>query len=87
MGFSADNGYNVRVENVNADTRLAAMFLPEKKMYVFLNVCRIKPPMALMGEGDSGTAIVAKDDNALLGILIAKGDSSKSYYFFMLELD
>ena len=43
--------------------------------------------MALMGKGDSGTAIVAEDDNALLGILIAKGDSSKCYYFFMLELD
>ena len=87
-GSSADCGYNVRVESVKADTRLAVMFPPEKKMYVFFeDVCRIKPPMAFMGEGDSGTAIVAEDDNALLGILIAKGDSSKSYYFCTLQFD
>lgn len=87
-GYSADSGYNVRVENVKAGTRLAVLFPPERKMYVFFeDVCRIKPSMAFMGEGDSGTAIVAEEDNALVGILIAKGDSSSSYYFCMLELD
>ena len=87
-GDSTDFDYNVKVENVNAYTKIAVKFLPERKKYVFFeDVCRIQPWIALMGERDSGTAIVAKDDHALLGILMAKPDRSRSYYFCKLELD
>ena len=45
-------------------------------------MCRIDGATAI-NHGDSGTAIVAEDDNALLGILYAK--SLASAYFCKLK--
>ena len=54
----------------------------------FIDICRFERPEKLK-YGDSGTAIVAENDNALLGILIAESTSrdSNAHYFCKLEVE
>ena len=85
-GYSEERGKNVEVEDMMVSARLK-IFTPTGIKYgYFGDVCRINPKKSRLDKGDSGTAIVAEDDNALLGILIAKGDDS-SCYFCKLELE
>ena len=86
-GYSEERGTNVEVEDIGASTRVKILVPSGGIKYAyFKDVCRIKPEESRLDNGDSGTAIVAEDDNALLGILIAKTNSS-TYYFCKLELD
>ena len=86
-GYSEERGTNVEVEDIGASTRVKILVPSGGIKYAyFKDVCRIKPEESRLDNGDSGTAIVAEDDNALLGILIAKTYSS-TYYFCKLELD
>lgn len=85
-GYSTDRGNNVEVEDIMALAKLK-ISIPSAgiKYGYFRDVCRINPEESRLDKGDSGTAIVAEDDNALLGILIAKANST--YYFCKLELE
>ena len=86
-GYSKHHGTNVEVEEIGAFTRLEVSFPSGGTKYAFFkDVCRIKPENSLLVKGDSGTAIVAEDDNALLGIVMSKSNGS-TYYFCKLELD
>ena len=85
-GNTADLGSMVEVEDVLTSAKVPVEFCIRGRKYGFFkDICRIEPLGHLMDEGDSGTAIVAEDDNALLGILIAK--TKTAYYFCKLELD
>ena len=74
----------VQVDDIIAEMKLAVRTPSgETKYAYFEDVCRINGAIAV-GPGDSGTAIVAENDNALLGILIST--SLASSYFCKLEL-
>ena len=85
-GHSTERGNNVEVEDIMAWARIK-FFIPSAgiKYGYFRDVCRFDLNDSRLDEGDSGTAIVAENDNALLGILIAKANSS--YYFCKLKLE
>lgn len=85
-GESADIGSKVEVEDLISSTKVQVDFsITEKKYVFFKDVCRIEPLGHLIKEGDSGTAIVAEEDDALLGILFAK--TKTAYFFCKLQLE
>ena len=86
-GYSMDLGENVEVEDIMATTKVRVITPSGSTKYgYFEDVCRIKPLMSFLNSGDSGTAIVAQSDNALLGILLAKSSIPGTYYFSKLML-
>ena len=86
-GCSGDRWEEVKVSSTTAKTRMRMDPFSNPKFVFFEEVCWIDRkrmfPKPYVGEGDSGTAIVAEEDNALLGILIAQ--TELSYYFCKLE--
>lgn len=71
---------DVSVGEIHAEMRLRVQTPSgETKYAYFEDVCRIDEPI-LAESGDSGTAIVAVADNALLGILFCKSDRGTSYF-------
>lgn len=71
---------DVSVGDIHADMRLRVQTPSgETKYAYFEDVCRIDEPI-LAESGDSGTAIVAMADNALLGILFCKSNRGTSYF-------
>ena len=86
-GYSEERGSNVEVDEIGDSIILEVSFPPADRKYAFFeDVCRINVEDSRLDHGDSGTAIVAEDDNALLGILMAKKNES-TYHFCKLELD
>ena len=86
-GFSEELGTDVEVDEIGDSIILGVSFPDAGRKYAFFeDVCRITLENSRLDHGDSGTAIVAKDDNALLGILMAKTNES-TYHFCKLELD
>ena len=71
---------NVSVSDIYAEITLRVQTpFRETKYAYFEDVCRIDEPIHA-GSGDSGTAIVAVADNALLGILFCKSTLGTSYF-------
>ena len=71
---------NVSVGEISAEMRLRVQTPSgETKYAYFEDVCRIDDHI-LAESGDSGTAIVAVADNALLGILFCKSNRGTSYF-------
>ena len=86
-GNSEELGTDVEVDEIGDSIILEVLFPPADRKYAFFeDVCRINLEDSRLDHGDSGTAIVAEDDNALLGILMAKTNES-TYHFCKLELD
>jgi hypothetical protein len=86
-GYSMDLGDNVEVEDIMATTKVRVITPSGSTKYgYFEDVCRIKPLMSFLNSGDSGTAIVAQSDNALLGILMTRSSVPGTYYFCKLML-
>ena len=89
-GYSGDKGRNVKVKGIMSKTRLEVSIPGGGTKYAFFkDVCLIEPKNSKLREGDSGTAIVAEKDNALLGILMSGkyDDEHSMYYFSKLVLD
>lgn len=84
-GYFEDIGRNVEVEDIAASTILKVSLPDGIKYAYFTDVCRVNPEELPLNNGDSDSAIVAEDENALLGILIAKSNSS-TYYFCNLKV-
>ena len=86
-GCSADWWEDVEVSSTTAETKIKIDSLSDPKFVFLEEVCWINRELMFtksrVGEGDSGTAIVAEKDNALLGILI--GQTERSHYFCKLE--
>ena len=86
-------GYsNVLKENVEVECTLAMVKMKvatpsgAAKYAYFEDVCRIvRPKSFLSGKEDSGTAIVAQNDDALVGMLFSFSETSKACFFFKLE--
>ena len=76
----------VQVDDIYAETKIKVQTPSGATKYAYFeDVCRIEEPIAI-GPGDSGTAIVAEDDNALLGILFSTSSFSLISYFCKLQL-
>ena len=93
-GRSRDNGRHVKVEDVISLTKPKVLFPDGAIKYCYFeDVCRIEPENSGLTKGDSGTAIVAEDDDALLGILMSGSNcpntntNRSTYYFSKLALD
>ena len=77
-GNSCDLASEVDVESHIDKAIIKIITTTEGTKYAYFeDLCRIEPFMALLNEGDSGTAIVAESDNHLLGILIGMNDKEK----------
>ena len=77
---------DVPVDDIYAEIKLKVETPSGATKYAYFeDVCRIEQPI-LAGSGDSGTAIVAEDDNALLGILFSVNSSFLTAYFCKLQL-
>ncbi len=87
-GYSMDCEEHVKVTDIMVRMRLTMKTHSGNtiKYVYFKDVCRMEPLHPYLGEGDSGTAILAQSDNALLGILMSKGSISGAYYFCKLML-
>lgn len=73
----------VEVDDIHTETKLTVRTPSGATKYAYFeDICRIDGAIAV-GPGDSGTAIVAENDNALLGILIST--SLVSSYFCKLH--
>ena len=86
-GFSNVVGRNVEVEDIEVRTKIKIENKngAEKPKYAsFTSLCLFKPPKHLE-HGDSGTAIVAESDNALVGMLMSRSPSKTSHYFCKLQ--
>ena len=71
---------DVPVSDIYAEMRLRLQTPSQETKYAYFeDVCRIDQPI-LADSGDSGTAIVAVADNALLGILFCKSPTLTSYF-------
>lgn len=71
---------NVSVGEIYAEMRLRVQTPSKETKYAYFeDVCRIDDPI-FADSGDSGTAIVAVADNALLGILFCKSNFGTSYF-------
>lgn len=71
---------DVPVSDISVDMRLRLQTPSQETKYAYFeDVCRIDQPI-LADSGDSGTAIVAVADNALLGILFCKSPALTSYF-------
>lgn len=76
---------DVPVDDIYAEIKLKVETPSGATKYAYFeDVCRIEQP-TLAESGDSGTAIVAEDDNALLGILFCR-TSLRTSYFCKLQL-
>ncbi len=86
-GRSLDLRENVEVEDIMATMKLRVITPSGSTKYgYFEDVCRMEPLMSFLNSGDSGTAIVAQSDNALLGILMTRSSVPGTYYFCKLML-
>lgn len=71
---------DVPVDDIYAEIKLKVETPSGATKYAYFeDVCRVEQPI-LDGSGDSGTAIVAEDDNALLGILFCITSMFTSYF-------
>lgn len=77
---------NVEVDDINAMTKVRVKDISGNIKYAYFEeVCRIDEILAI-GPGDSGTAVVAKDDDALLGLLVSVASLSLASYFCKLQI-
>lgn len=77
---------DVPVDDIYAEIKLKVITPSGATKYAYFeDVCRIEQPIPV-GNGDSGTAIVAEDDNALLGILFSVNSMFFTGYFCKLQL-
>ena len=75
----------LEIDDPIAETKIRVKTTSGIKYAYFIDICRIEPSKKLK-YGDSGTAIVAEEDNALLGILMSVSKDWKSYYFSKLKV-
>ena len=86
-GNSGDLGRDVEVKDTMAMTKIKLTTSSGAVKYAYFeDLCRTRSTVCLMGPGDSGTAIVAESDNALLGITMSVISKSNICYFSKLEL-
>ena len=86
-GKTGDLGSEVQVEDTMAMTKIRTKTSSGSTKYAYFeDVCRTASFQCFMAPGDSGTAIVAESDNALLGITMSASSSSGTCYFSKLEL-
>lgn len=79
-GRTGEMETDVPVDDIYAEIKLKVETPSGAKKYAYFeDVCRIEQPI-LAESGDSGTAIVAEDDNALLGILFCITSMFTSYF-------
>ena len=77
---------DVAVDDIYAEIKLKVETPSGATKYAYFeDVCRIEQPN-LAGSGDSGTAMVAEDDNALLGILFSINSMFLTACFCKLQL-
>lgn len=80
VGRTGDMETDVPVDDIYAEIKLKVETPSGATKYAYFeDVCRVEQPI-LDGSGDSGTAVVAEDDNALLGILFCITSMFTSYF-------
>ena len=86
-GVSLDLVRDVEITDTMYSAKLKTLTPDGKVKYAYFeDTCRIDPFMSFVTRGDSGTAVVAESDNALLGILYSKSPSG-AIAFCKLMLD
>ena len=85
-GFSDFQVENIEVTDISAQVRIRFNSPTGAIKYAFFeDVCFVEDYIPV-SSGDSGSAIVAQDDDALLGILFAHSSTTGSSYFCKLQV-